>query len=93
LAREVVVGTVLERQDDVRQPVERDRAADGQPRQPIHLALGGYGDQPFDLFGCVARPLGDDFDQRRREIRISIDRQPVQRARSGSEEHDRHEHH
>jgi hypothetical protein len=47
-------------------------------REAVHLQLDGDGDQPFDLFGRVTGPFRDQVDQRRREVRIRVHRQPAE---------------
>ncbi len=39
---------------------------------PFISDFEGQSDQPFDFFGGMAGPLGDDFDHGRREIRIGV---------------------
>ena len=79
LAREVIVGPVHERERDVREPIERDRAHDPQARQPIHLQLDRRRDQPLHLFGRMTGPLRDDLHHRRREIGVRVYRQSLER--------------
>ena len=74
LAREVVVGALVEGEDDVREAVERNRAHVGDARDAVQFELERERDQALDLFGGVAGPLRDEFDLRRREIGIGVDR-------------------
>src|SRR5271154_1318481 len=48
-------------------------------RDAVHLEFKGKRDQPFDLFGGMIWPLGNDFDLRRREVGISVHRHPLKR--------------
>ena len=80
LAREIVVGAAVERDGDVGQPVQRDRADGGGLGDAVHADLDRHRDQPLHFLGRVAGPLGDDLDDRRRQVGIGIHRQARQRA-------------
>ena len=91
LAGEVVVGAIVEREDDVGQSIERDRALRGHLRNAVHPDFDGHRDQPFHFLGGVSGPLGDDLDHRRRKIGIGIHRQAIQRPRPRADQHERQE--
>ena len=91
LPGEIPVGVLVERDVDGGQSVERDRAKVILLRDAVHLALDRNGDQPFHLFRRVAGPLGGDRDHRRRQVGISVDRQPLPRADAGGDQQHRQE--
>ncbi len=88
LARVVVAGAFLERDDHVRQSVKRDRADVVVLRDAVHPDLDGHRDQPFHFLGRVPRPLCDDLDDGRRQVRIGIHRQALQRSHARADQHE-----
>ncbi len=93
LAREVVVGAVGESERDIGQAVQRDRALGGEFRNAVHRQLDRHGDQALDFLGRMSRPLRDDLDHRRRQVRIRIHRQAFERppARAGQDRRQQHD--
>jgi hypothetical protein len=62
-------------------------------RDAIHLEFERKSDEPFDFFGGMIRPLGDDFYLGRREVRIGIDGHPLKRQDSPNRDEDgQHQH-
>ena len=93
LAREIRIGAVGEAERDVGQAVQRhgtlgDHAGDG-----IHAQLHRHRDQPFHFLGRMPRPLRDDVDHRRRQIRVRIHRQDVVGPHAGRSQAQRQQHH
>ena len=84
LPREIEVGAFGERDANVREAVERHRARDDEIRKSVELRLDRNGDQPFDFFGGVARPLRRHLDADRRHVGIRVDRQSLQREDAGA---------
>src|SRR5579872_7224390 len=74
MAGEIIVSAFLEGENDVGQAVERNGTHHAHARHAVHFQFERKCDEPFDFFGGVIRPLTDDFDLGRREIRVSIDR-------------------
>ena len=70
---EVGIGAVLKVHLHRGQAIERDGAQCIEAGDAVHLDLDWYRDQALDFLGRVTRPLGNDFDVRRREVRIGID--------------------
>ncbi len=87
LAHEIWVGAIFEIHGDERQAVERNGAQRFQARNAVHFDFDRNGDQPLDFLGGVAGPLRDEFDVRRREIGIGVDRQFAER--DGALDHQR----
>ena len=87
LAREVVVGAVVEGERHHRQAVQRDRTGVVGFRNAGHALLGRHRDQPLHFLGSMAGPLRDDLDAGRRQVRIGVHRQAVQRVHAGADQH------
>ncbi len=83
LAREVVVGALVEGEDDVGEAVERDGAHVGDARHAVEFELERQRDQALDFFGGVAGPLSDEFNLRRGEIGIGVNRHAPEGDDSG----------
>ncbi len=79
LAREVIVGVVFKGEEDIGEPVERDRAHHDHVGHAVHLEFERKGDEALDFFGGVTGPLGDDFDLRGREVGIGVHRHALER--------------
>jgi len=83
LAREVVVGALVEGEDDVGEAVERDRPHVGDTRHAVEFEFERQRDQALDFLGGVAGPLRDEFNLRRREIGIGVNRHAPEGDDSG----------
>ncbi len=93
LPRKIIVGAVLESEDQVGQSIERDGPHHHHVRNAVHLQFEGKRDQALDFFGRVVGPLGDDFDLRRREIGIGVHRHPLKREDAADrDESGQHQH-
>ena len=75
LAREIRIGLVFEIHLQRRQAVERNRAQRLNLRDAVHLHFQRNGDQPLHFLRRMAGPLRDDFDVRRRQVGIGVDRE------------------
>ncbi len=80
LAREVVVGAVLEGQRDHRQPGDGHRAQLDLARHAAHLALDRQRHGALDFFRRLPRILRDDLHLHVLHVRERLDRQVGQRA-------------
>jgi hypothetical protein len=89
LPREIRIRAVLKRQDHMRQSVQRHRSHHLHLLDAIHLALDGQRHQPLHLFGGVTGPRGGDGHQRRRQIRIRVHGQPLDRPDADSDQCER----
>ena len=56
--------------------------SDSSARNAVHLDFDRNGDQALDFLGGVAGPLRDEFDVRRRKIRIGVDGQLLEGPRA-----------
>ena len=93
LPRKIAVGAFFESEDYIGQTIERDRTHYHHVRNAVHLEFKRERDQPFDLFGGMVRPLGDDFDLRRREVGIGVHGHPLERQDSPNrDESGQHQH-
>ena len=93
LPGKVIVGAVFKGEPDVRQPVQRDRAHHHHVRNAVHLQFQWKSHEPLDFFGRMIRPLRDDFDLRRREVRIRVHRHALKRQHSADrDERGQHQH-
>ena len=90
---EVAKGDYVELEPDERQrkhrvgsdELETGRARNRNLERDRHVAL--------DFLGRLSRPLGDDFDDRRRGIRIGLDVHRAERGDAGAHEHDERDQH
>ena len=87
LAREVVVGAVLEREHHIGQPVQRHRALRRGLRHAAHAQLDRHRDQSLHFLGGMSRPLRDDIHHRRRQVRVRIHRQMSQRPHASAHQY------
>ena len=91
LAGEVIVGTIVEREADIREAVERDRTHDLHFGHAVHFDFDRNSDETLDFFSSVTRPLGNDFDHRRRKVGVGIHRHVVERNHSTDGDEGHHE--
>ena len=78
LAGPVVVRPVVEHDADVRQAQLRFRLHEHDVRDPVQLVLERNRDDPLELLGGVPRPQGDDLDRDVADVRIRLDRKPLE---------------
>src|SRR5579864_1086072 len=76
---EIVVGAFFEGQNEIGKSVQRDGTHHHHVRDAIHLKFERKCDQSFNLFGRMVRPLRNDLNLWRREVRVSIHRHPLKR--------------
>src|SRR5579862_6666496 len=78
LPGEIVVCAIVEGQGDVGEAVERNGAHEDDAGHAIEFQLERKRDQSFDFLGGMPRPLCDQLDLRRREVRIGVYRHPLE---------------
>jgi hypothetical protein len=91
LSREVVVRSVLEREPDIGEAVQGDRARHLELRQSAHPVLDGHRDESLDFLGRMARPLRDDLHHRRRDVRVCVHRESRERPHTRGDDRDGHQ--